>query len=57
MKKIFLLTGIITLLTATGCIVPEGERHEHENAGYDRHPEVMVEHPAVEVRPAEVIVR
>jgi hypothetical protein len=55
MKRVLFLTGIIALITTTGCIVPEGERHGH--ARYERHPEVIVGPPAVVVRPPEVIVR
>ena len=56
MKKILFLTGIITLLTTTGCIFPGGERHD-EHARYENHDEVIVGPPAVEVRAPEVVVR
>ncbi|MGB7746257.1 MAG: hypothetical protein WBN75_03115 [Verrucomicrobiia bacterium] len=63
MKKILFLTGMITLLTTTGCIFPGGERHD-EHARYENHddvivgpPAVVVRAPEVEVRPPEVIVR
>ena len=62
MKKILFLTGVITLLTTTGCIFPGGERHER--ARYERHEEIRVDAPVVavrvpevEVRPPEIIVR
>jgi hypothetical protein len=62
MKKILLLTGIISLLTTTGCLVSDGGRHGH--ARYEHRDEVIVGPPAVvvrapvlEVRPPEVIVR
>jgi hypothetical protein len=55
MKKILFLTGIISLLTTTGCIFPEGGGREH--ARYESHPEVMVGPPPVEVRAPEVVVR
>jgi hypothetical protein len=55
MKRILLLTGIISLLTTTGCIFPEGGGHEH--ARYENHPEVMAGPPSVEVRAPEVVVR
>jgi hypothetical protein len=63
MKKILFLTGIISLLTTTGCIFPGGERHD-EHARYENRdavivgpPAVVVRVPEVEVRPPEVIVR
>ena len=55
MKKILISMGVITLLATTGCIVPEGDRHEH--ARYEERPAVMVPAPEVVVRPPEVIVR
>jgi hypothetical protein len=55
MKKILLLTGLITLLTTSGCIVPEGGQHEH--ARYENQPQVVVGPPVVVVRPPEVIVQ
>ena len=55
MKKILFLAGVLTLLTATGCIVPEGDHHDH--ARYEDHPAVIVGAPEVVVRPPEVIVR
>jgi hypothetical protein len=66
MKKVLLFTGLVSLLTTTGCLVSEGEWHG-ENRGhgrFDRHdeaivgpPAVEVHAPAVEVRPPEIIVR
>jgi hypothetical protein len=55
MKKILFLSGIITLLTTTGCIVPEGGRDGH--ARYEHHDDVIVGPPAVVVRAPEVVVR
>ena len=55
MKKILLLTGMVSLLSATGCIFPEGGRGGH--ARYEHHDAVIVGPPAVEVRAPEVIVR
>ena len=56
MKKILLLSGVIALLSTTGCIVAEDGRHEH--GGYEHHSEaVIVGPPIVVVRPPEVIVR
>jgi hypothetical protein len=56
MKKILLLSGVIALLSTTGCLVAEDGRHEH--GGYERHSEaVIVGPPIVVVRPPEVIVR
>jgi hypothetical protein len=60
MKRILLLTGVILLITTSGCLVSDGryhggyygDRHEH----YEHREEVVVEHPAVVVRP-EVVVR
>ena len=60
MKRILFLTGIITLLTATGCIVSEGGRygHYHGREHYGGHREVIVVGPPpVVVRPPTVIVR
>lgn len=54
-KKIFLLSAVLGLFTFTGCIVPEGERHEHRRE--EVRPEVRVESPELIVRPPEVIVR
>jgi len=56
MKKILFLTGIISLLTTTGCIFPRGERHD-EHARYEHHDDVIVGSPAVVVRAPEVVVR
>ncbi|MGC9940440.1 MAG: hypothetical protein ABSE48_01325 [Verrucomicrobiota bacterium] len=62
MKKILYLTGIITLLSTTGCIVPEGDRggharYEHSDGYSAGPPAVVVRSPEVVVRPPEVIVR
>ncbi len=55
MKKILYLTGIISLLSTTGCIVPEGGRGGQ--ARYEHHDEAVVGPPVVEVRAPEVVVR
>jgi len=55
MKKILLLTGILSLLGTTGCLVSDGG-HGHE--GYRHHDDVVVVGPpVVVVRPPVVIVR
>jgi hypothetical protein len=59
MKKILFLTGVISLLSTTGClVVPEREPHGHYHH-YEGHGEVIVPvpPPPVIVRPPEVIVR
>jgi hypothetical protein len=62
MKKFLSFTCVLTLLSTTGCIVPEGGRGDH--ARYEHHdevivgpPVVVVPVPVVVVRPPEVIVR
>jgi hypothetical protein len=57
--RILLLSAIITAVTTTGCIVPEGEGHGHEreHGRFEEHRDVRVESPEVVVRPPEVIVR
>jgi hypothetical protein len=55
MKKVLLLASILSLLSATGCIVPGGGRRDH--AGYEHRDEVIVGPPPIVVRPPEVIVR
>jgi hypothetical protein len=55
MKRILFLTGMVSLLSATGCIFPEGGRREH--AGYEHHDAVIVGPPAVVVRVPEVVLR
>jgi hypothetical protein len=55
MNKILLLTGMISLLGTTGCLVSDGG-HRHE--GYRHHDDVVVVGPPVlVVRPPVVIVR
>jgi hypothetical protein len=54
MKKILLLSGVITLLTTTGCLVSDGGRG---HARYERHDDVVVGPPAVVVAVPEVVVR
>lgn len=55
MKKILYLSGIVTLLSTSGCIVPEGGQGGH--ARYEHHDDVIVGPPAVVVRVPEVVVR
>ena len=55
MKKILYLTGIVTLLSTTGCIFPGGGGRGH--ARYEHHDDVIVGPPVVVVRPPEVVVR
>ena len=58
MKRIAYFTGLISVLTVTGCIIPEGEGHGHErHEGREGRPEVRVVNPEVVVHPPEVIVR
>lgn len=62
MKKIFLLGGVLTLLTTTGCLVADGGgRHDRGYyRGHDRYEgraEVVIGPPVVVVRPPEIIVR
>ena len=59
---ILLFTGVITLLSTSGCLVAEGGRHGHgrfesRSAVIVGPPVVEVRVPEVEVRPPEVIVR
>ena len=54
MKKILLISSVISLLATTGCLVSDGGRHEH--ARYERHDAVIVGPPVLEVRPPEIIV-
>jgi hypothetical protein len=56
MKKILLLTGILSLLGTTGCLVSE-EGHGHEGYRHHDHDEVVIGPPVLVVRPAVVIVR
>ena len=53
MKIILLFTCVITLLTTTGCLVPEGGRRGELHS----HSEVVVGPPAVVVPVPVVIVR
>jgi hypothetical protein len=55
MKKILLLTGLVSLLSTTGCLVSEGGGHGH--ARYEHHDAVIVGPPVVEVRVPVVEVR
>jgi hypothetical protein len=50
MKMILFLTCLVTLLTASGCIVAESGRHGHAAV-------IVPVVPVVVVHPAEVIVR
>jgi hypothetical protein len=51
MKKTLLFTCVITLLTATGCIVSEGGRREHYgrggHGGFRSHSAVIVPAPVI----------
>jgi hypothetical protein len=62
MKIVLLSACAISLIATAGCVVADGDRHEH--ARYEHHdpvivgpPVVEVHAPVVEVRPPEVIVR
>ncbi len=55
MKKILFLSGMVILLSTTGCIFPGGGRGGH--ARYEHHDAVLVGPPAVVVRAPEVVVR
>jgi hypothetical protein len=57
MKKILYLAGMVTMLSTSGCIFPEGDRGRHEHARYEHHDSVVVGPPVIVVRPPEVIVR
>ncbi len=47
MKKILFLTGIVTLLTTSGCLVSDGGRRDYGR--HERGPEVRVAAPVVVV--------
>jgi hypothetical protein len=55
MKKVLLLASVVSLLSATGCIVPGDGRHEH--ARYEHRDEVIIGPPPIVVRPPEIVVR
>jgi hypothetical protein len=55
MKIILFITGMITLLTTSGCLVDDAGGRRH--GGYERHDAVVVGPPVLVVRPPEVIVR
>jgi hypothetical protein len=55
MKKFLFLAGMISLVSTTGCIFPEGGRGGH--ARYEHHDEAVVGPPALVVRAPEVVVR
>jgi hypothetical protein len=61
MKRILFFTGLITLLTTTGCISEGGRRgharYESRSEVIVAPPTVLVRAPIVEVRPPEIIVR
>ncbi|MCU0783741.1 MAG: hypothetical protein MUF81_06775 [Verrucomicrobia bacterium] len=63
MKKILFLTGVLSLLGTSGCLVSEGGRHGHGRHGGHSEvmvvgpPPVVVHAPVVVVRPPEIIVR
>ena len=52
MKKILLLTGALTLLATTGCLISEGggHGHHHGHGGVLVQPAVVVPVPAIIVR-------
>jgi hypothetical protein len=61
-EKILYLSGIVTLLSTTGCIVPMNgrggdARYEHHDNVIAGPPALVVSVPEVAVRPPEVIVR
>jgi hypothetical protein len=55
MKKILYLSGMVTLLSATGCLVSDGGRHGH--ARFEHHDDIIVRSPVAVVHPPEVVVR
>jgi hypothetical protein len=55
MKIILFLTGTITLLSTSGCLVDDGDGHRH--ARFEHHDAVVVGPPVLVVHPPEVIVR
>jgi hypothetical protein len=55
MKRLLLISSVITLVATTGCIIPEGEGHGREV--HERHEEVIVGPPVIVARPPEIIVR
>jgi hypothetical protein len=61
MKRILLLTSIVTLLATSGCLVRDGREHgeyrEERPEHFEHHEEVIVAPPAVVVHPPEIIVR
>jgi hypothetical protein len=66
MKKTVCLTGVLTLLLTSGCLVSEGgwhgrghgrERYEHRSEVIVGPPPIVVRAPVVVVRPPEIIVR
>ncbi len=61
MKKILLLTSIVSLLATSGCLVRDGrahgEYHEEHQEHIEHHEEVIVAPPVVVVHPPEIIVR
>jgi hypothetical protein len=58
MKSIFLFICGITLVFTSGCLVSDGRgRGPYGHARYERHADVIVGPPVIEVRAPEVIVR
>jgi hypothetical protein len=58
MKIILFITGMITLLATSGCLVADGGGgRERDHARYEHHDAVIVGPPVLVVRPPEVIVR
>ncbi len=57
MKKILYLSGIVILLSTTGCIFPRGDRDGRGHGRYERHNAAIVGPWAVVVRAPELVVR
>ena len=59
MKTLLYLTGILLVLTTSGCLVSEQEWHGRPRAHerYERRAEVIVAPPAVVVRAPIIVVR
>ena len=58
MKRILFFTGIITLLTTTGCIfLPGGGRRDRASGQdiYQNNPAIMVELPAIQASAPEFV--
>ena len=57
MKKILLITVVISVLTTTGCIVPGGDGGWHGHSRHEYHSGVIVGPPVVVVHPPDLIIR